>query len=119
MTDDLPLLVRQGQTWVSKSFDAAPPAPPTSLASAPTPSPEGELIKRCVPTPEAEQRFLNTHSRGVLTRHGRETRWNQQIPYRHFEPGCGMWLFYYAGEGKKAKLWDVYFKRQHPMDSAA
>lgn len=98
MTEDLPLFQKIGDRWY--------PKPLASSFSSPI------LIKRNVPTKEANHRFLVRHRKNdVLTRHGRKHSWNPNIPYKYNEPESGEWVFYFAGTGKyNTKLWDVYFK---------
>lgn len=82
-------------------------------------------VKRRVPTKEAQVRFLGRQlDDDVLTRYGRKHSWNPNIPYKYDEPGCGEWLFYFAGNGKDSKghltkLWDVYLVKRKSLDSVA
>lgn len=103
---ELTLFQKTGDNWDNKVF------PPT-------------LVKCTVPTKEAQVRFLGRHpGDDVLTRHGRKNSWNPNIPFKYDEPGCGEWLFYFAGNGKdskghQTKLWDVYLVKRKSINSVA
>ena len=116
---ELPLLQKRDGEWHPK------PLVPDSTPVKPKVPTNSTLVKPKVPTKEAEVRFLGRQPKDdVLTRYGRRHRWNPDLLYKYEEPGCGQWLFCFAGNGKdskghRTKLWDIYLVKQKSIDNIA